>query len=123
MTAPVRLRLSRAKGFNLQASSKALNGLPAINVSRPSGWGNPYIVGQDGTRAECVHYFRCLFGGYYVLTCKTPVAAQREFVRHAAAFWGELRNRNLACWCPLGVECHADVLLEMANRVKCEEVA
>jgi hypothetical protein len=28
----------------------------------------------------------------------------------------ELRGKNLACWCKLGEPCHADVLLEIANR-------
>jgi hypothetical protein len=27
----------------------------------------------------------------------------------------ELAGRNLACWCPPGEPCHADVLLEVAN--------
>lgn len=27
----------------------------------------------------------------------------------------ELAGRDLACWCPLAVPCHADVLLEFAN--------
>ena len=27
----------------------------------------------------------------------------------------ELAGKNLACWCPLNVPCHADVLLEVAN--------
>ena len=27
-----------------------------------------------------------------------------------------LAGRDLACWCPLGGPCHADVLLEVANR-------
>jgi hypothetical protein len=117
------MRLSRRKGFNLQASSIELNGLPAINVARPSPWGNPYIIGQDGTRAECVRYFRFLLSGHLVITCKTPVAAQREFIRHAGAFWKTLKGKNLACWCPPDAQCHADVLIEMANRVTCEEVA
>jgi hypothetical protein len=42
--APVRLRLSRAKGFSLQAFSLATNGLTAINVARPTRWGNPYPI-------------------------------------------------------------------------------
>lgn len=29
----------------------------------------------------------------------------------------ELRGKDLACFCPVGVPCHADVLLEIANRV------
>lgn len=28
----------------------------------------------------------------------------------------ELRGRDLACWCPLHAPCHADTLLEIANR-------
>jgi hypothetical protein len=28
---------------------------------------------------------------------------------------GQLRGKNLACWCKLGDPCHADVLLELAN--------
>lgn len=44
MTNPVRLQLSRAKGFNLQALSQATNGLPAVVVKRPTRWGNPYSV-------------------------------------------------------------------------------
>jgi hypothetical protein len=27
-----------------------------------------------------------------------------------------LRGKNLACWCKPGEPCHADVLLEIANR-------
>jgi hypothetical protein len=30
-------------------------------------------------------------------------------------YLGELRGKNLACWCPLDQPCHADVLLELAN--------
>lgn len=28
----------------------------------------------------------------------------------------ELRGKNLACFCPLDQPCHADVLLEIANK-------
>lgn len=42
MTKPVRLQLSRRKGFDLQALSLATNGLAAVNISRPGKWGNPF---------------------------------------------------------------------------------
>lgn len=44
MVRPVRLRLSRKAGFNLQAHSLAVNGLPAVSVARGPGrkWGNPF---------------------------------------------------------------------------------
>lgn len=39
---PVRIQLSRRKGFKLQAESLALNGLPAVKVDRSTKWGNPF---------------------------------------------------------------------------------
>ncbi len=94
---PIRLQLSRRKGFDLQAVSLAANGLPAVNVARPSKWGNPWRVGEPGIpdAAEAVRRFRELSNG-----TKPPA---------------ELRGKNLACWCSDG-PCHADVLLEIANR-------
>ena len=34
----------------------------------------------------------------------------------ADEYRAELAGKNLACWCPLDQPCHADVLLEIANR-------
>jgi hypothetical protein len=50
MTTPQRIQLSRRKGFDLQAASLALNGLPAVVVARPSKFGNPFRL--DGTWQE-----------------------------------------------------------------------
>ena len=38
------MQLSRKAGFNLQAASKALNGLPAKRITRPGPWGNPFTI-------------------------------------------------------------------------------
>jgi hypothetical protein len=35
MSTPVRLRLSRQRGFDLQAHSREVNGLPAVNFATP----------------------------------------------------------------------------------------
>ena len=119
---PVRLRLSRAKGFNLQAASLALNGLPAVVVSRPSRWGNPLKV---GARVECPDY------GIVIpeITPKLAVELFREvWARRledgpaAQAVLKGVRGKNLACWCALDAPCHADVLLELANGPHCEAV-
>lgn len=116
MTRPVRLRLSRRKGFDLQAHSLALKGLPAVVVARPGPWGNPFVVGKDGTREECVRFYKCLLSGYVCLTCKAPVDEQEIALDHARRRYRQLAGKNLACWCPLdGKPCHADVLLELAN--------
>ena len=125
MTAPVRLQLSRRAGFNLQAASRAVNGLPAVNVARPTKWGNPH------------HIMRCWFHGPMAelglpdFDAVTPADADREGARIAVALFrveaerrpqafADLAGKNLACWCKPGEPCHADVLLQLANAPRCE---
>lgn len=123
MTDPVRLRLSRARGFDLQAHSRAANGLPAVNVARPSAFGNPFAVGKDGDRAYCVTLFASMLRGVYPLRMSVSIADQIEIRQAIAERVDELRGHNLACWCPKdGKPCHADILLEFANRPRCDEV-
>lgn len=105
MTAPVRLQLSRKKGFDLQAWSREVNGLPAVNVARPSKWGNPYKVGPLDAETA-VRLFRDIW----------HVALLGEHGEQRRAMLSELRGKNLACWCAPDAPCHADVLLELANR-------
>lgn len=45
---PVRLQLSRKKGFDLQALSVATNGLQARSVARPGPFGNWLCIGNPG---------------------------------------------------------------------------
>jgi hypothetical protein len=119
---PQRMQLSRAPGFNLQAASLALNGLPALVVARPSRWGNPHSVWRDGgqwyvTSRGCSH--RAVDSQAEGLA----LAAERHKAEclNAAPYYGsatallELRGKNLACWCKAGAPCHADVLLQLAN--------
>src|SRR3954468_12293536 len=47
---PRRMQLSRKRGFNLQAASQALNGLPAKRVTRPGPWGNPFTIEETAAR-------------------------------------------------------------------------
>lgn len=116
MIRPARLRLSRARGFDLQAASRALNGLDAVVVARPTAWGNPFVVGRDGTRAECVRLHRILMGGFECLTSKATLDQQDAALQHIRTHIGDLRGKNLACWCSLDGPCHADTLLEAANK-------
>lgn len=116
MTKPVRIQLSRAKGFNLQTHSHALNGLPAAHVGRPGPWGNPFVVGRHGDTAYCVDLYRALLAGLLRVGADPDIEALERARRFAAENLRELAGRNLACWCKAGAECHADVLLELANR-------
>lgn len=71
----------------------------AIYVGRPTKWGNPFVIGRDGTREEVITKYR----GY--LMNNAALLTQIS----------ELKGHDLVCWCyPL--PCHADVLLEFANR-------
>jgi hypothetical protein len=92
---PVRLQLSRKKGFNLQELSTKTNGLRAARVARPSKWGNPFSLSAMD-RTEAVRRFAAEIG------VTLPVE--------------ELRGMNLACWCKPSQLCHADALLKLANR-------
>lgn len=128
MTKPVRLQLSRLTGFNLQAVSQMTNGLPAVHVARPSKWGNPWSVEAAmrtgyGDERECAAWCKALFRGWLdgkntIVRMRPAVEARRELILSNIA---QLRGKNLACWCGIGDPCHADVLLELANRPTCEE--
>lgn len=127
MTTPVRLRLSRRKGFSLQALSQATNGLPAVKVARPTKWGNPYRV-MNGDAEGAVRRFRRLFEvkpsrlRHMILNICSgrPGFGEGALLDMKLALPG-LRGKNLACWCAHGLPCHADVLLAIANRPVCEE--
>lgn len=119
MTHPVRLRLSRARGFDLQAHSRAVNGLAAVNVARPTKWGNPFVVGKHGTRADCVRWFIVMCDGMLVVN-HMSLDEQMDFYRNLRAEAETLRGRNLACYCRLPSHgepdlCHAAVLLAWVN--------
>jgi hypothetical protein len=131
MTKPVRLQLSRAKGFDLQAASRAANGLPAVNVARPTLFGNPFV--HDDTAVAVEAYRRHFEGGTQVFEMgpgKLQFAKNmhRNSLHHAWPEWlrkeglPTLRGKNLACWCKPTAPCHADVLLEIANGRLCDEV-
>ncbi len=72
-----------------------------VYVGRPSKWGNPFHIGNDGTRTEVIAKYRA-----YLLASPALMAALLE-----------LRGKVLGCSCfPLA--CHADVLAEYANAVE-----
>ena len=71
----------------------------AVYIGRPSKWGNPFVIGRDGTRDEVI----AKYGNW--LLAKPDLLAQI----------GELRDRHLVCWCAPD-PCHGDVLVALANR-------
>lgn len=110
---PKRIQLSRKKGFNLQEASQKLNGLPAVNVSRPTRWGNPFKIGKRyydylATNGVCIiRDHEDVIESFKVYLFNSPSLVE--------AIKRELTGKNLACWCPMNQACHADILLDIAN--------
>ncbi len=107
---PVRVRLSRKKGWKLPPDT--------VSVARPGRWGNPFSVAPElapgtpvGTRYTAMPTVAEAVAAYRRWIERDP--AGREVARQARR---ELRGKNLACWCPLDGPCHAEVLLDIANR-------
>jgi hypothetical protein len=69
---------------------------------RDLGWGNPFVIGRDGSRKECIDKYR-----EWIL--KQPELLARIKV--------ELQGRVLGCWCAPNA-CHGDVLASLADSVK-----
>src|SRR5215470_12274255 len=92
MAMPERLQRQRTRGWTKPANT--------ICVTRPSRWGNEFIVGIHGTAEECVQ----LFTEKYTHDQDYQTCLRRE-----------LAGKNLACWCTVGAPCHADVQLHWAN--------
>jgi len=103
---PKRIQLSRKRGWRMPANT--------VKVDRSTKWGNPYRItdllltvfdhNQEICRRACVNSFR------------DWLSYSPEGRRLAIEAVKELRGKNLACWCKPGDQCHADVLLEIANR-------
>lgn len=106
---PIRVQLSRRKGWRMPADT--------VKVDRATKWGNPFVVGEDGTRFECVRLYRALAEGYLCISkAAAHVGRQRAALAVMATAPAELRGKHLACWCPLDAHCHADILLAIANQ-------
>lgn len=115
MTAPPqRIQRKRTKGWKMPKG--------AVYVGRPTKWGNPWVVHVHTER--CGDWWRCplwIADSHQDATTKYrhallyPLVHQPE-VPDLDDIRRELGGLDLACWCPLDQPCHADVLLEVANR-------
>ncbi len=70
-----------------------------VYIGRPSKWGNPFVMGVDGLRADVVRQYEEWIEGQPKLL----------------GALGELRGKVLGCFCA-PAECHGDVLARLANR-------
>lgn len=71
-----------------------------IYIGRPSKWGNPFVIGKDGTREEVIDKYE-----NWIKT--QPLMNDLH----------ELKNKTLGCWCKPTNPCHGDVLVKLANEL------
>lgn len=95
---PHRVQLSRKKGWRMPENT--------VSVARPGPFGNPYKIGDADLNGMGMS------APQVVTAFRKLVAADRRWDAKLEA----LQGKNLACWCRLGDWCHADVLLELANK-------
>ena len=113
---PKRIQLSRRKGWKKPTG--------CILVSRPSKWGNPFPVAQYGAR-RAVAIFRAGINKQWARMRKLmlPVKLDDLGIFNLQCYFlniiirlPKLRGHPLGCWCKPYDFCHADILLEAANR-------
>jgi hypothetical protein len=121
---PQRIQLHRKAGWRKPDN--------AIVVARPSRWGNPFSAmavarSFPSLTDEQVHMM--LVAQFRDLVRRPAQAPLRLRERQADGSFpvvtytypsldeirAELAGKDLACWCPPELACHADVLLEIAN--------
>lgn len=69
-----------------------------------SKWANKYVIGQDGTREECINKYR------QDLLNNPKLMADLH----------EIDGQILGCYCALDFACHGDVLIELREKQKSE---
>lgn len=110
---PIRIQLSRAKGWRMPADT--------VKVDRSTVYGNPFPLElalqrhpEAGRRKISPDEARAFVWGLH----RRWMAGELEpgWTEQRPPDLTPLRGKNLACWCRLDQKCHADTLLELANR-------
>lgn len=117
---PNRIQRHRTKGWRTPLCSCGC-GKPARYVGRGTKWGNPVTIKKSGKRWRLsVDNGGSPFSLYVASTEKDARSEAVRLYRMNAAlspdFVESLRGHDLMCWCPIGLPCHADVLIKYANK-------
>lgn len=106
---PERIQRKRTKGWKKP--------IGAIIVSRPSKYGNPYIVASVKRKEEPT-----LFDVFYPTAREAVDAYERMLIEwkrlmpdNFEAWIAPLQGKDLCCFCKVGDPCHGDILLRYAN--------
>ena len=99
---PKRIQRKRIKSWRMPENT--------VYVGRPTIWGNLFGIVNN--------YQRWLNGDKNIGTLAAAVDAMNGYKHRNEILkrLPELKGKNLACWCSLDQECHADILIKMANK-------
>jgi len=120
-----RIQRKRTKGWTMPDN--------CIYVGRPTKWGNPLkllagvIYIDAGYRRKILDKWVYLRIGDLddVIHLFRHIATGTQFADQDLQYWSdkfkqndinELRGKDLACFCSLKSKCHADILIELANK-------
>ena len=136
---PVRIQRSR------QHKQVTPNGLPIAYVGRGTRWGNPFRLvkysdgkwaiktdGSDRCNELLIKHCHAVYDtrdaaaidaincyNFWLLPYTHKEGSMMEFYQSIAQIDDaiiSLKGKNLSCWCRLDEKCHADLLLELANK-------
>jgi hypothetical protein len=122
---PIRIQRKRTKGWKMPENT--------VYVGRPTKWGNPIRLNGDNIYINASHRRKILDPWvWHTLGDAEDVVYLYEKLWDGTVFTNfdlnyladqikkldlsELNGKNLACFCPLDKPCHADILLELANK-------
>ena len=100
---PERIQLKRSLGWRMPPNT--------VKVDRTTRWGNPMTVRPGYPALQAVEDYQLWLEGKspWRFTQTDLVPPSREDIQR------HLAGKNLACWCPAGSPCHAEILLSIAN--------
>lgn len=116
---PERIQRKRTKGWKMPENT--------VSVDRNTIFGNPFPVSKDNAAKDAVRMFRKFLKmpqSQIMKACRDEngepnpiggigmIVLRNQIIKRLP----ELRGKNLACWCKVGEPCHAEVLLELANK-------
>jgi hypothetical protein len=73
-------------------------GLAYTYIGRPSKWGNPFVIGRDGSRVEVIEKYLD-----YIVNNEKLLKDLHE-----------LKGKNLGCYCAPQL-CHGNVLIDLVE--------
>lgn len=119
---PERIQRRRTKGWRAPENTAYVGrgsrwGNPWVVVQTPRGWAANWIPGGPGPKPSAQNQWRDAPTQHAAHAI--AVELYRDFAENTPTFTAEARThlagRNLMCWCPPELPCHAEVLLRIAN--------